>query len=284
MRARRFDAWIELPAVAAKFSMLVRNMLVARLAGARWGYGWRYERMHLFARAQSEVIDFPDEVTRLLALLDAGAVAPAAEAEFPLGIGAAERARAGALLAAAGIGPLIAMAPGAKRAPNRWPAERFIAVGRHLAERGFALALLGGSGDAEICGSIADALGPCATNLAGRLTLRETCALLERAALLVCNDSGVQHLAAATGTPCVSIFSCRDFRGKWYPHGAMHTVLRKSVACHTCFLDECPYDNRCINLVTAGAVAAAADFALRDAEAANAMGGEFMRGGDMVAR
>ena len=259
-RERRFDLWIELPVVAAHFWTLMRNMIVARAAGAGHGFGWRYSGLRLFAQAQSEQLDFPDEADRLLALLRDEGFEPDAP-RFPLAITPEERAAVMRLLAEKGAARarIVALAPGAKAEPNRWPAARFAEVGRELAMRGFNVAIVGGKGDFPLCGSIADSIGNGALNLAGRTTLRESCELLGRAALLVCNDSGVQHLAAAVGTPCVSLFSCRDFRGKWWPHGAQHVVLRKEVDCHTCLLDTCPRDNLCINLITTQEVIAAAD-------------------------
>ncbi|HUY27901.1 MAG TPA: glycosyltransferase family 9 protein [Candidatus Binataceae bacterium] len=264
MRARRFDAWIELPAVDAPLAMLARNMIAARIAGARWGFGWRYERIRIFARAQSELLEFPNETTRLVRLLAAGGfTVPAPEnpsEDFPLEISAAERAAVDRILAAEGIAntPLAALAPGAKAPANRWPAARFIEVGRELAARGFRIVVIGSAQEAVLCGEIAAAIGSDARSLAGKTSVRESCEVLRRCALLVCNDSGVQHLAAPAGTPCVSIFSSRDFRGKWFPTGARNVTLRKWVPCHTCFLDRCPYDNRCVALVTAAEALAAA--------------------------
>lgn len=269
LRRRRFDVWIELPVENANCCTLVRNMIVAWVAGARSGRGWLLDRLKLFARAQSEVISFPTETARLLALAaDLGIPTPApAHAEFPLELGALERGAVDAMLAkcSVGRGPIVALAPGAKREPNRWPATRFAEVGRHLAARGFYIVLLGGVGDALASESIARSIGACVVSLIGVTSIRESCEVLRRCELLVCNDSGAQHLAAAVGTPCVSIFSCRDFPGKWFPQGNRHTVLRKWVECHTCLLDHCPYDNRCIGLVTADEAIAAANTILASA-------------------
>ena len=69
----------------------------------------------------------------------------------------------------------------------------------------------------------------------------------------------MQHLASAVGTPCISIFSAWQMPGKWYPYGEQNVVLRKWVPCHTCLLETCPYDNRCIKLVATDEVIAAAD-------------------------
>ncbi len=265
MRARKFDAWIELPPVDAPLRMLVRNMFAAWMSGAGWGFGWRYDRMRLFARAQSELIEFPNETARLAALLAAGGFA-APTAQNPLENSAvetsdAERAAVDQILAGMGLeggASLVALAPGAKAPANRWPAERFIEVGRELAARGTCVVVLGGAGEAGLCERIATAIGTDARSLAGRATVRESCEVLRRCALLVCNDSGVQHLASLIGTPCVSIFSCREFPGRWFPAAKRSVVLRKWVPCHTCYLTECPYDNRCINSVTAAEAATAA--------------------------
>ncbi len=260
MRARRFDFWIELPVVAARFHTLLRNMITARAAAAGYGCGWRYAGLRLFRQAQSEEADFPGEVDRLLGLMCDEEFAPA-DPEFPLRLLSAEREAVTKIQSEAGIAsrPFAALAPGAKAAPNKWPAERFVEVGRELSARGLAIVILGGQSDFSLCESIAGAIGTGAVNLAGRTSIRESCELLGRAELLVCNDSGVQHLAAAVGTPCVSLFSCRDFRGKWWPHGAQHVVLRKQVDCHTCLLDACPRDNLCIKLIEVREVVEAVD-------------------------
>jgi heptosyltransferase-3 len=71
-------------------------------------------------------------------------------------------------------------------------------------------------------------------------------------------DSGPQHLAASVGTPCVAIFSQRNPRRRWYPHGNRHRVLEGAVPCHTCLLDVCPHDNLCMKQISADEVVAAA--------------------------
>jgi ADP-heptose:LPS heptosyltransferase len=259
MRARQFDLWIELPVVAAPFVTLVRNLMFARSAGARWAFGWRYERLRLAARAQSEYANFPDEVERLLGIVRAAGLSADGN-DFPIDISDSNRRSVTELLERAGVAQAqmkIAFAPGAKAEPNRWPAERFIEVGSILAARGCAILVLGGLDDAPLCERIARAIGGGAASLAGMTTVRESCEVLARCAMLVCNDSGVQHLAAAVGTPCVSIFSRRDFPRKWWPHGPRHEVLWKTVECHTCFLDACPYDNKCIKAIGVDEVIAA---------------------------
>ena len=259
LRARKFDLWIELPAVAASLTRLLRNLVVAREAGVRWGFGWRYEP-RFAARSQTLFNDFPDEVERLLEIVRAAGF-KGDDREFPLELADSNRRSVTALLTQAGMAdaePMIAFAPGAKLEPNRWPVDRFIEVGKSLAARGYAIVVLGGPSDAPACERIAKSIGRNAASLAGKTSVRDSCEVLARCAMLICNDSGVQHLAAAVGTPCVSLFTRREFPGIWWPHGPQHQVLMKNVECHTCFLDVCPHDNKCIKAIGVDEVIAAA--------------------------
>ena len=153
---------------------------------------------------------------------------------------------------------MVAIAPGAKRPTNKWPLDRYAKVAEVLAARGYFVLLLGAANDHESCASIASLAGRGVLNLAGRLSVLESCEALRRCAFAICNDSGVQHMAAAVSTPCVSIFSVRDMRGKWRPYGSQHVVLEKEVACHTCYLEECPHDNLCVKQIQVSDVLAAA--------------------------
>ncbi|MFZ0677688.1 glycosyltransferase family 9 protein [Candidatus Binatus sp.] len=259
LRARKFEVWIELPVVAAPLATLFRNLIVARSAGARWGFGWRYEP-RLAAQAQTLFNDFPDEVDRLLEIVRTAGFA-GEDTDFPLELTDSNRRTVTDLLDQAGVAasdPMIAFAPGAKLEPNRWPVDRFIEVGNSLASRGYRIVVLGGSFEVPMCERIVKAVGRKAVSLAGKTTVRESCEVLARCAMLVCNDSGVQHLAAAVGTPCVSLFTRREFPGMWWPHGPQHEVLLKDVECHTCFLDACPFDNKCIRAIGVDEVIAAA--------------------------
>jgi ADP-heptose:LPS heptosyltransferase len=152
----------------------------------------------------------------------------------------------------------VAIAPGAKRSTNLWPLERYAEVAQALSQRGFYLLFLGGPGEKEACDRLAARIGPRALNLAGRLSPLESCEALRRCSFVVCNDSGVQHMAAAVSTPCVSIFSSSDQPGKWHPYGKQHIVLQKYVPCYACYLEECPHDNLCVKLITTGEVLEAA--------------------------
>src|SRR5262245_46070613 len=93
--------------------------------------------------------------------------------------------------------------------------------------------------------------------LAGRTSLPELVGVLSRLSLLVTNDSGPMHVAAALGVPLVAVFGPTDWR-ETAPVGARHRLVREDVHCSPCKLRDCPIDHRCMRLVTAERVAAAA--------------------------
>jgi heptosyltransferase-2 len=129
------------------------------------------------------------------------------------------------LPAGGGGKPMVVMFPGAARGSSkRWPEGRFADVGRRLAEWGCRVVLAGTAADRELCGRVAGQIGSGAITLAGATTLAELVALLSRCRVVIANDSGGMHLAAAVGTRVVAVFGVTDpvVTG---PMGAGHIVL-----------------------------------------------------------
>jgi ADP-heptose:LPS heptosyltransferase len=95
-------------------------------------------------------------------------------------------------------------------------------------------------------------------NLCGRLSVRESAAVLSRARLFCGHDSGPLHLAAAVGTPCVAVFSSRNLPGVWFPYGSQHEVIYHRIDCEGCQREVCPDRNKeCIRSITVDEVLAA---------------------------
>ena len=263
LRGHKFDLWFDLTLDRAKLTRMIRDMLLARSLGVRWAFGWRLEHVGFAAKAEAEVKEFPDEVERLAGVLRSCGIEGDATIFPPLQDGPHHDDSTRRLVADldADARPLVAIAPGARRSCNLWPASRFAAVCENLVASGAAVCLIGGGGDYSMCEQIRSESR--AANLAGKLSLSALHALLRRCDLLICVDSGPQHLAAAAGTRCVALFSQRNQRRRWYPHGSQHLVLEGRVECHTCLLDVCPYDNRCMKQITVEQVIAAAHASLR---------------------
>jgi ADP-heptose:LPS heptosyltransferase len=132
---------------------------------------------------------------------------------------------------------------GAKDPRRRWRSERFAAVAAALAGSGLRIVLTGGCGEAELNADLAASIGPSAVDLSGRTDLGMLAALIARARLVVSNDTGVSHLAAATRTPSVVVFSASDPL-RWAPlDGTLHRAVaprrRPFDAASHCLRDAC---------------------------------------------
>lgn len=168
------------------------------------------------------------EIRRLLRLLEfLGIPAQGEELEFP--VGEADRR---ALTRLEGFpefssADYVCVHPGASVPERRWPPEPFAAIADALAARGLRVVLTGTAGECELTRRVRQAMRHPAVDLAGRTDLGAVAALLEGARLLVCNDTGVSHLAAALRTPSV-VISTGDNPQRWAPPDRRrHRVLNR---------------------------------------------------------
>ncbi len=154
----------------------------------------------------------------------------------------ADPANAGAAMRAHGLSnrrPIAILCPGAEYGPaKRWPAEHFIALARRFLEEGYAVWLLGSPNDQAAAAPVAAAVAE-ARDLTGRTDLGMAIDLLSVAAIVVSNDSGLMHVAAALGRPLIALFgsSSPDYTP---PLSPLAHVLRTGIACSPCFQRECP--------------------------------------------
>jgi ADP-heptose:LPS heptosyltransferase len=106
--------------------------------------------------------------------------------------------------------------------------------------------LTGSSSERPMIERVAELMHERPVLLCGLIDLQQMPALLERSSLYVGNDTGPMHIAAAVGTPTISIFSARDFPQRWHPAGPGHTVLRHDAPCSPCFREVCNREPACI--------------------------------------
>ncbi|MFA6561620.1 MAG: lipopolysaccharide heptosyltransferase II [Verrucomicrobiia bacterium] len=157
--------------------------------------------------------------------------------------------------------PLLALNAGAEYGPaKRWPLDRFIAAAKVIVERHHVRwVILGGPKEGDLGREIATALGaPNAINLAGQTTLLGLCHALAQCRLLLTNDSGPMHLAAALGKPVVAMFGSTE-PALTGPNDSRHVILRHAPPCSPCFMRECPIDFRCMTAITVEEVVKAAE-------------------------
>ena len=145
-------------------------------------------------------------------------------------------------------------------AAKRWPKERFVAAARDLQQRtGCGCLVFGGPGDAALAAEISAALhasGVVVHHLAGRTSLRELMALLTQCRVLLTNDSGPMHVAAALGVPVVVPFGSTspELTGPGLPGDPLHRLIKSDAPCSPCFRRECPIDFRCMKGISVGQV------------------------------
>lgn len=154
---------------------------------------------------------------------------------------------------------------GAEYGPaKRWPKERFIATAIVVQkETNCRWIIFGGKADAVLAGEIATEIQRAAKepktvcSVAGKTSLRELCALLKKCRVLLTNDTGPMHVAAALGTSVVVPFGSTspELTGPNMPKTENSALIKADVACSPCFLRECPIDFRCMKSIDSQRVA-----------------------------
>ncbi len=136
--------------------------------------------------------------------------------EFPFDPGAHDALRQLAGVDAVLDRPHVVVHPGAREASRRWSPAGFAEVADRLDEAGYAVVLTGTAAERNLTALVAGLMRRPALDLAGLTSVDLLAALVSGSALLVCNDTGVSHLAAALGTPSVVVFRASD-RDRWAP-------------------------------------------------------------------
>ncbi len=200
-QALRFDLAIQMHG-SGQISNLVAMLLGARKTAGFFAPGQ-------FCPDPDRFLPFPEnehEVWRPLRLLELLGIPHRGDTlEFPLTDSDREALASQPEAAALTPGAYACIHPGANAVYRRWPAERYAAVADSLAAQGLTIVLTGTAGEAAVTNAVARAMQGPAIDLAGRTSLGALGVLIAGAALLVSNDTGVSHLAAALRTRSVII-------------------------------------------------------------------------------
>ena len=146
---------------------------------------------------------------------------------------------------------------------KRWLPERFAQVADPISGRSHLLpVLIGHRQDLDVVQEVRGRMRRPLLDLTGRLGLLETGALIDRSQLLLCNDSGLMHMAAALSTPIVAVFGPTTRELGFYPYRSEAEILASDLPCRPCHhlgSARCPKGHhRCMKDVTAGEVIEAA--------------------------
>jgi lipopolysaccharide heptosyltransferase II len=147
----------------------------------------------------------------------------------------------------------IAIQPGARWAAKRWPAENFAELVRLIAKNfpGARFAILGDAYDKPLGEILSCGAPDRCLNLCGETSLPEMVEWLRHCDLMVTNDTGPMHAAAALGKPLVALFGPTEPR-RTGPYGQLENVLRIELPCSPCFKDYCAWKNpnECLNTIS----------------------------------
>jgi heptosyltransferase-1 len=141
------------------------------------------------------------------------------------------------------LGKFAVVFPGTNWETKRWPVEQFATLARQLKSRfGLASIAAGSTEEFGLCKHVGANL-----NLAGRTSLKQLIALLQRAAIVIANDSGPMHIAAALSRPLVTLFGPTN-PVRTGPYGRDDSVLRLEIPCSPCYSRRCSHRS-CLRLL-----------------------------------
>ena len=259
LRAERFDLVVDLQGLfrSAAIGWFSGSPLLVGFANGREGSPLFYSRRVPVPQLEMHAVD------RYLLLAKAVGAGEAGTPEFRFRIPQTDYEEVDRLLNRSGVTlgtRWIAMNVSARWPTKRWPAASFAEVADRLQqERCGAVVLIGGPDEREDVAEVLRIMKTPATDLAGATTVGLLPALLSRASLLITNDSGPMHVAAAVGIPIVALFGPTS-AARTGPYGVGHDVLKGNVPCSPCFSRTChnTLPLECLRMVSPQQVFAAA--------------------------
>jgi len=255
-RKRQFD-------LAVLFQNAFEAALIPFLAGVpiRLGYATESRQPLLthplalpdWRSSRHEVFYYLYLITALEQLLFGASTICETTPDPSLQISAARKAGAEELLRAYGVHtgePVVALCPGSINSrAKRWPAEAYAALGDRLIESRRQVLLIGSADEADVTQEVTNRMRRKPAVLTGKTSLDQITAVLSLVDLVVTNDTGPAHIAAALGRPTLVIFGPTNPLTT-RPFAPEAEILRHPPDCAPCMLRDCPIDHRCMTAIT----------------------------------
>jgi ADP-heptose:LPS heptosyltransferase len=245
VQARRFDLALQLHGSGTIVNPLVASFGARHMAGFANAAAWVPPAdAALFA-------PWPEtghEIERLLALPDhLGLPRQGLALEFP--VTEADRTELRQEWPAAHFERYVCVHAGSQLPSRRWDPRRFAAVADAIARRGRAVVLTGSASESGLVAEVRRHMREPAVDLCGRTTLWTLGALVQGAEAVVCNDTGLSHIAAALQRPSV-VVACGSDTRRWAPLDTRrHRVLAQQLPCRPCAHRSCPTAHECASAI-----------------------------------
>jgi len=265
---RGSDLVVVLPNSFASAILAFASRAPRRLGYARRGRGWLFTDAAPAPRVAGRFVPTAMERYYLDLVLRLGC--PDTGTQLELFVEPEAERECEARFAAAGVSrraPLVCLAPGAGFGPSKlWPLAYVAEVARGLLADGAQVALVHGPGEESLAAEIVRGAGPGLASLGGeRMSLSLLKSVLARAQLLICNDAGARHVAAAFEVPTLVLMGPTAV-GYTNLNLKRTKLLREPVECSPCQLKVCPIDHRCMTRLLPARVLAEARSALTQSD------------------
>ncbi len=254
LRSESYDLFIVIPVELWNLKIILRNMLFAKLCGPKKAVGFKLSTIKLWAREQSNLYMFDNEVERLIKVLKSYNLPVDDEVVYDLPLPDNVKESAEEIMSLHKINGenLFGFVPGAKYQINQWPLDYFVEVGEYILNRfpKSKIVILGGPEDIEKGEYITNRVNNDSNiiNLAGKTTLLELAYLLRYFKLIISNNTGPMHMAALGGNKVIGIFSSAELFGKWFPYGDNSKTIMNGFECEGCYYN-CSNDKLCMKAI-----------------------------------
>jgi ADP-heptose:LPS heptosyltransferase len=248
LRRRRFDLVIDLQGLLRTGLMTAATAAPTRVGFANAREGSRHFYTHRISIPDADRIHAIDRCWRVVEALGGGHL----KKQFILPVDDAELAAVNAELTPFPR-PWVMVAPGARWLTKRWPVGAFADVlNQAFRETGGTAVLVGAADDIGLSADLsARLLGPV-VDYTGKTGIARMVAVLRRADVMLSNDTGPLHVAAALGVPCVAPYLCTKpvLHGPYPAHGQAVRGIPTGVPCAGSYLRQCPYKLECMGELT----------------------------------
>jgi heptosyltransferase-2 len=254
-REKKFD-------LAVLFTNSFESALLAKLGKTARRFGYATEKRSFlltesfdvpaWKNSRHEIYYYLNLVAEIEKSLSGNTKVPENEPLFELNVSAERKSEAGKLLENHGVDlsrKTVALGVGSTNSrAKRWHAESYAKLNDRLqAELNANVILVGAKDEAEVSGEVVEKAKIKPVVLTGKTNLSQAVAVLSAVDLLVANDMGLAHVAAATGTKTLVIFGPTNDKTT-RPVGS--EIIRKNVECSPCMLRDCPIDHRCMTRIS----------------------------------